>query len=276
MMQRGPNSRRDRRAQSTSTPLSTSDLRLTGPLGLLTNKKLFIIASIIFGAGIVFSLFFGILGLSGGSSSSNTPMQANEAPDVPGDNGTPTASGTPSVDATPVAIKRYTVAPALIIDPAKKYAATISTTKGDIVVDLYPDQAPLAVNSFVYLANDGYYNNTAFMELAKNKDGTPFTAQAGDPTRTGLGTPGYTVKKEPTSRPFVKGAVAMGGSSSDSNGGQFFFALSNEPALNGKYTIIGQVTQGQDVLDKLSLVDLTSGKATGSGDMIKSVTLTEK
>ena len=274
-MQRGPNSRRDRRAQSQSTPLSTSDLRLTGPLGLLTNKKLFIVASAVFGAGIVLSLFFGILGLSGGSKA-NTPMQANEAPDVPRDNGTPTASGTPAADATPAAIKRYTIAPAMIIDPSKKYAATINTTKGDIVIDLYPDQAPLAVNSFVYLANDGYYNNTPFMEVTKNKDGTPFTAQAGDPTRTGLGTPGYTVKKETTARPFVKGAVAMGGSSADSNGGQFFFALSNEPALNGKYTIIGQVTQGQDILDKLSLIDLTSGKAQGNGDTIKSVTLTEK
>jgi cyclophilin family peptidyl-prolyl cis-trans isomerase len=255
--------------------MSTSDLRLTGPLGILTNKKLFIIVSVIFGAGIVLSLFFGILGLTGGGSS-GAPMQANEAPDVPRENGTPTASGTPAVESTPAAIKRYTIAPVMIIDPAKKYQATISTTKGDVVIDLYPDQAPLAVNSFVYLANDGYYNNTPFMEVAKNKDGTPFTAQAGDPTRTGLGTPGYTVKKETTSRPFVKGAVAMGGSSSESNGGQFFFALSNEPALNGKYTIIGQVVQGQDIIDKLSLLDLTSGRAQGNGDTIKSVTLAEK
>jgi len=255
--------------------MSTSDLRLTGPLGLLTNKKLFIVASAVFGAGIVLSLFFGILGISSGGSSS-APMQANEAPDVARENGTPTASGTPSVDSTPAAIKRYTVAPLMLIDPAKKYSATLTTTKGDIVIDLYPDQAPQAVNSFVYLANDGYYNSTPFMQIAKNSDGTPFTAQAGDPTRTGLGTPGYTVKKEPTSRPFVKGAVGMGGSSSDSNGGQFFISLGNYPPLNGKYTIIGQVTQGQDILDKLSLLDLTSGKASGSGDTIKSITLTEK
>lgn len=257
--------------------MSTSDLRLSGPLGILTNKKLFIVVSIVFGVGIVLSLFFGILGLTGSGTSTSTPMQANEAPDVPRDTaGTPTASGTPAVEATPAAIKRYTAAPLMLIDPSKQYSATISTTRGDIVIDLYPDQAPLAVNSFVYLANDGYYNNTPFMELVKNSDGSPFTAQAGDPTRTGLGTPGYTVKKEPTSRPFVKGAVGMGGSSSDSNGGQFFISLGNYPALNGKYTIIGQVTQGQDVLDKLSLLDLTKGKATGTGDTIKSVTLTEK
>ena len=232
--------------------MSTSDLRLTGPLGLLTNKKLFIIASAIFGIGIMLSLFFGILRAGSGSSSSGKPMQANEAPDIPRDTtGTPTASTTPVAEPTPGTVKRYTVAPSLIIDPAKKYAATISTNKGDIVIDLYPDQAPQAVNSFVYLANDGYYNNTPFMQLVKNPDGTPFTAQAGDPTRTGLGTPGYTVKKEATSRPFVKGAVGMGGSSPDSNGGQFFISLGNYPALNGKYTIIGQVTQGQDLLDKL-------------------------
>jgi cyclophilin family peptidyl-prolyl cis-trans isomerase len=276
MMQRGPNSRRDRRAQSQQgAPLSTSDLKLTGPLGLLTNKKLFIVASAVFAGGIVLSLFFGILGLTGGGTS-GAPMQANEAPDVPRENGTPTASGTPTAESTPAAIKRYTVAPLMLIDPAKKYSATISTTKGDIVVDLYPDQAPLAVNSFVYLANDGYYNSTPFMQLAKNKDGGAFTAQAGDPTRTGLGTPGYTIKKETTSRPFAKGALVMGGSSADSNGGQFFFALSNEPALNGKYTVFGQVTSGQDVLDKLSLLDLTSGKAQGSGDTIRSIKLDEK
>jgi peptidylprolyl isomerase len=278
MMNRGPNSRRDRRAQSQQrAPMSTSDLRLTGPLGLLTNKKLFIIASAVFGIGIMLSLFFGILGLSGGGSSSGVPMQANEAPDVPRDTtGTPTAGGTPAAEPTPGTVKRYTIAPLMIIDPAKKYSATISTTKGDIVIDLFPDQAPQAVNSFVYLANDGYYNNTPFMQLVKNSDGTPFTAQAGDPTRTGLGTPGYTVKKESTSRPFVKGAVGMGGSSADSNGGQFFISLGNYPALNGKYTIIGQVTQGQDLLDKLTLLDVSGGKAAGSGDTIKSITLTEK
>src|SRR3954454_9917537 len=146
MMQRGPNSRRDRRLQSQQrAPMSTSDLRLTGPLGLLTNKKLFIVASAIFGVGIMLSLFFGILGLTGGGSSS-APMQANEAPDIPRDTtGTPTASTTPVVEPTPGTVKRYTIAPSLIIDPAKKYAATISTNKGDIVIDLYPDQAPQAV-----------------------------------------------------------------------------------------------------------------------------------
>src|SRR3954470_20152245 len=98
MMNRGPNSRRDRRLQSQQrAPMSTSDLRLTGPLGLLTNKKLFIVASAVFGIGILLSLFFGILGLRG-SNSSSTPMQANEAADVARENGTPTASGTPSVE----------------------------------------------------------------------------------------------------------------------------------------------------------------------------------
>jgi cyclophilin family peptidyl-prolyl cis-trans isomerase len=81
---------------------------------------------------------------------------------------------------------------------------------------------------------------------------------------------------ETTARPYVKGAVAMGGSSNDSNGGQFFIALSNEPALNGKYTIIGQVVQGQDIVDKLSLLDLTSGRAQGTGDTLKSIKLDEK
>jgi peptidylprolyl isomerase len=257
--------------------MSTTDLRLGGPLGLLTNRKLFIVASIIFAGGIVLSVFFGIIGLGTQTTSDGAPMQANEAADVPRDpGGTPTAGGTPAAEPTPGTIKRYTVAPLMLIDPAKRYTATLETTKGEIVIDLYPEQAPQAVNSFVYLANEGYYDNTPFMQVAKNKDGSPFTAQAGDPTRTGLGTPGYTIKKETTSRPFVEGAVAMGGSSSDSNGGQFFIALSDEPALNGKYTIFGQVVKGQDIVDKLSLVDVTSGKPQGSGDTIKSIKLEEK
>jgi peptidylprolyl isomerase len=276
MMQRGPNSRRDRRAQAQRSTLSTSDLHIGGPLGLLTNKKLFIIASVIFAGGIVLSVFFGIIGL-GTQAPDGGPMQANEAPDVPRDTtGTPTASGTPAAEPTPGTIKRYTIAPGIIVDPAKEYTATLETTKGNIVIALYPDQAPLATSSFVYLANAGYYDNTPFMQVAKNKDGSPFTAQAGDPTRTGLGTPGYTIKKESTARPFQRGAVAMGGASSDSNGGQFFIALSNEPALNGKYTIFGQVIQGQDIVDKLSLLDVTSGRPQGSGDTIKSIKLEEK
>jgi cyclophilin family peptidyl-prolyl cis-trans isomerase len=160
----------------------------------------------------------------------------------------------------------------MTIDPAKRYTATIKTSKGDIQVELYADQAPQAVNAFVFLARDGYYNGTPFMNLFP---GTQFSAQAGDPTRTGLGSPGFSVKKEQTDRPFEKGAVGMGGSSSESNGGQFFISLSSQPSLTGKYTIFGRITSGLDVLDRLSLLPIVNGRPNGSGDEIQSVTISE-
>ena len=91
-------------------------------------------------------------------------------------------------------------------------------------MELNPGAAPQAVNTFVFLAREGYYNGTPFMELVKGKDGSKFYAQAGDPTRTGLGTPGFSVPKETTSAGFDRGAVGMGGSSENSNSGQFFIS----------------------------------------------------
>jgi cyclophilin family peptidyl-prolyl cis-trans isomerase len=157
--------------------------------------------------------------------------------------------------------------------------STIKTSKGDIQVKLDPKDAPQTVNSFVFLAKDGYYNNTPFMELVKNQDGSKFVAQTGDPTcESGascqaLGTPGYSIAKETTNVPFDRGSVGMGGSSPTSNGGQFFISYGRYPALDGKYTIFGQVISGQEVLDKLSLLDLTQANP-GEADTIISISIT--
>jgi peptidyl-prolyl cis-trans isomerase B (cyclophilin B) len=216
---------------------------------------------------LVGSLFVGSIFTGLSNNNTDSPiMQANEAPDVPRDTNT---------DAPPasVATKRYTSAPAMSIDTSKSYLATIKTQKGDIQVELYPQQAPEAVNAFVFLARDGYYDGTPFMELVKNPDGSRFYAQAGDPTETGYGTPGFSIKKEQTSRPFAKGALGMGGSAENSNGGQFFISYGDYPALNGKYTIFGQVVSGLDVLERLSLLDVAN--KTGGADEIQSVTVTE-
>jgi cyclophilin family peptidyl-prolyl cis-trans isomerase len=151
--------------------------------------------------------------------------------------------------------------------------ATVKTAKGDIQIRLDPQAAPEAVNSFVFLAREGYYNNTPFMQLTTNPEGSKYTAQAGDPTRTGLGNPGYSIRKESTSTAFARGAVGMGGSSPTSNGGQFFISYGDYPALTGKYTIFGQVTGGLDVLDRLALLDVAS-RASG-GDTILSIEIRE-
>jgi cyclophilin family peptidyl-prolyl cis-trans isomerase len=272
-----PQSRRQRR-QATHGPevqLDKSQLHLPVVLRFLTNPKMFAVIGAVMAVALIGSLFVGSLftGIAPAGDSDVPVRQANELPDVPRDNvsGTPTSS-TP--DAAPTNIKRYTSAPAMSIDPSKQYTATIKTVKGDIQVQLYPDAAPEAVNAFVFLAQDGYYNGTPFMELVKSADGSRFYAQAGDPTRTGLGTPGFSIKKELTTRPFVRGALGMGGSAENSNGGQFFISYGDYPSLNGKYTIFGQVVSGLDVLDRLSLLDVSAG-GSSSSDIVQSVEITE-
>ena len=248
-----------------------TDLDLPGPLKLLGNRKLFIALAAFAGLAMVVSLFLGaIMGPSSGSN--DGPMQANEAPDVAQE----TAQAGTQVPSTPVpTVKRYTAPPAMTIDTSKKYTATINTTRGNIVVELDPSVAPQAVNSFVFLARDGYYNDTKFMELVKAPDGSKFYTQVGDPTNTGLGNPGYSVPKETTNLGFDRGAVGMGGTAENSNGGQFFISYGDYPALDGKYTVFGKVTSGLDVLDNLSLLNLTDRGNAGTGDKIVSVTITE-
>ena len=266
-----PRPRRVRRASVTDegARIDPYKVQLPGPLSILTNPKVFITIGLAMAGAIIFSLFpvFTSQPIDGDSPIS----QANELADVPRGQ----IDGTSVPAATPANIKRYPQAPAMTIDAAKSYVATITTPKGDIEIELYPDQAPEAVNAFVYLAQDGYYNGTPFMQLIKDTNGGKFYTQTGDPTRTGLGSPGFSIRKEQTSLPFARGAVGMGGSSANSNGGQFFISFGSYPALDGKYTIFGQVVGGLDILDSLSLLDLTTdGTATG-GDTIQSISITE-
>ena len=256
-------------------------LDLPGPLRVMTNPKVFVTMGIIFFLAIVGSLFAGAIGIGQNTnSSSDSPVaQANELPDVPRSMDTlPDGTSVPSAQSTAAPVKRYTTAPQLAIDTGKKYTATVKTSEGDITIELFPQQAPEAVNAFIFLAKDGYYNGTPFMELVKDQNGAKFYTQAGDPTETGLGSPGFSVKKEQTSLPFARGAVGMGGSSSTSNGGQFFISFGDYPALTGKYTIFGQVTGGLDVLDRLSLLDVSkrgTGSSSSGADEIVSVVISE-
>jgi peptidylprolyl isomerase len=267
--------RRERRS-NVGAPSSTSisDLDLPGPLRLLGNRKLFFALAALVAVAMVGSLLLSALGYGG--STGEGPMQANEAPDIPINQLTPDAesSVTPEATAEPV-VKRYDAPPEMAIDTAKTYTATIATPKGDIEIELYPEAAPQAVNAFVFLARDGYYDGTPFMELIKAEDGAKFYTQTGDPTATGLGTPGFSIPKEVTDEAFDRGAVGMGGTAGNSNGGQFFISFGDFPALDGKYTIFGQVTSGLDVLDSLSLLDLTSDGTRTPGDTIESITITE-
>ena len=169
--------------------------------------------------------------------------------------------------------EQYTSCPPQIIDPNKKYQATISTEKGDIVLELYPDIAPLAVNNFVYLAQEGWYDNITFHRVIPD-----FMAQAGDPSGTGLGGPGYEFANEtdPNITFDSAGIIAMANHGADTNGSQFFITYAEAPELNGNYTIFGHVISGMDVLENLTPRDPSQSGGLPPGDLIISITIEEK
>ncbi len=168
--------------------------------------------------------------------------------------------------------KQFTSCPAFNINPVKQYIATIHTEKGDIVIQLFPDKAPLAVNSFVFLARQGWFEGVTFHRVIPG-----FVAQAGDPSGTGKGNPGYFFNNEIGDLKFDKpGIVSMANSGPDTNGSQFFITFAPAPHLDGGYTIFGQVISGLDVAEKLTPRDPSQGITLAPGDKIISVNIEEK
>jgi len=169
--------------------------------------------------------------------------------------------------------RQYAACPPMVIDPAKRYVATIKTEKGDIVVELFADKTPLAVNNFVFLARNGWYNGITFHRVVPN-----FVAQTGDPSGTGYGGPGYAFKNEtlPDLLFDRAGLLGMANSGADSNGSQFFITFKPLPQLNGGYTIFGQVISGMDVAEKLSTRDTSESADLPPGDVILAIEIQEK
>jgi cyclophilin family peptidyl-prolyl cis-trans isomerase len=166
--------------------------------------------------------------------------------------------------------KQWDAAPAMQIDVNKRYTAHIQTEKGTIDLELLPQAAPITVNNFVFLARQGFYDGVTFHRVLAN-----FMAQAGDPTGTGSGGPGYFIPNENDAAVFDKaGVVAMANSGRDRNGSQFFITFSPQPGLNGDYTIFGQVTGGMDVVQAITLRDPDTNPPQ-PGDKIVTVTIDE-
>ncbi|HEX9019310.1 MAG TPA: peptidylprolyl isomerase [Anaerolineaceae bacterium] len=167
---------------------------------------------------------------------------------------------------------QFNYCPPTIIKQSKQYVATLHTVKGDIVIQLLPDKAPLAVNSFVFLAQQHWLDNVTFHRVLPD-----FVAQTGDPSGTGLGSPGYYFADEISDLKFDKaGMVGMANSGPGTNGSQFFITYAAAPSLDGKYTIFGQVIQGLDVAKKLSARDPSQSLGLPPGDKIFSVEIKEK
>ncbi|MDW8325975.1 MAG: peptidylprolyl isomerase [Anaerolineales bacterium] len=161
--------------------------------------------------------------------------------------------------------------PEMQIDPNKQYIATLDTEKGKIVIELLAKDAPITVNNFVFLARQGFYDGVTFHRVLKD-----FVAQAGDPTGTGMGGPGYFIPNENDNAEFDRpGLVAMANSGRDRNGSQFFITFKELPHLNGGYTIFGRVIRGMEVALALTLRD-PEQNPDFPGDRINSVTIEEK
>ena len=171
---------------------------------------------------------------------------------------------------------RYTTCPPMVIDPAKQYTATLKTDLGDIEIELFADKAPLTVNTFVFLAREGWFDNTIFHRVISG-----FVAQGGDPTGSGFGGPGYEYSNEISDLTFDEaGLVGMANSGADTNGSQFFITYDALPDLTGSYTIFGKVTKGMDIATQFVPRDASTAQQTGErlpeGTKILSVTISEK
>jgi len=188
----------------------------------------------------------GIVVLAGGGGSS--------------ENAAPKKAGCPNPDGSSPRVTKFTAAPPICIDSTRTYTAEIQTNKGTINAALDQRQAANAVNSFVFLARNHFFDGLKFHRVVSG-----FVLQGGDPEGTGAGGPGYQFADElPPAGQYKLGSLAMANSGPDTNGSQFFIISGDQGAsLEPKYSLFGQVTEGLDVvaaIDALGNPDDQAGK----------------
>lgn len=144
--------------------------------------------------------------------------------------------------------KQWKTPPTMQIDAKKSYVATMETNRGTMELELYPEFAPKTVNNFVFLSEQGFYDGISFHRVIND-----FMIQGGDPTGTGSGGPGYRFEDEVVGNPLKHetGVISMANAGPNTNGSQFFITHSPQPHLNGKHTVFGKVTEGQDVINAI-------------------------
>jgi len=179
--------------------------------------------------------------------------------------------------------KQWDKPPAMAIDPAKTYTATMETSLGTMKFELFGGEVPQTVNNFVFLAREGFYDGVTFHRIIKG-----FMIQGGDPTGTGTGGPGYTIPDEyPVTRPYTRGTLAMARTQQPNSAGSQFFICTGEACERlGEqpvYVIFGQLIEGDDVLSQLESVEVKQGNPIDpvpstpvDPPVIKRVTITEE
>jgi peptidyl-prolyl cis-trans isomerase B (cyclophilin B) len=156
--------------------------------------------------------------------------------------------------------KTYSAPPPITIDTSKQYVVTMKTERGNLVLELFAADAPKTVNNFVFLAREGFYDNTIFHRVIAG-----FVVQGGDPTGTGSGDPGYKFADEFSNRKHLTGTLSMANSGANTNGSQFFICYAPQPHLDGVHSVFGQLTSGMGVMLKIK-----------QGDKLIKVTIEEK
>lgn len=180
-----------------------------------------------------------------GSVSANEPV-ATETPENSSDPEEP--DGTEEVQDMQQPSLQWDQPPEMQLDDGADYRAVLKTTKGEVVINLLEGEAPVTVNNFVFLAEQGFYENVPFHRVISG-----FMVQTGDPTGTGAGGPGYRFDDEPVTRDYAPGTVAMANAGPNTNGSQFFIMhgdLSNR--MPKDYTIFGEVVEGFDVVEQIA------------------------
>ena len=169
--------------------------------------------------------------------------------------------------------RQFASCPPLTVQTNRQYLATLHTEKGDVVIQLYPDKAPITVNSFLFLARNGWYDNITFHHVVPD-----LFAQTGDPSGTGKGNPGYYIITEidPSLKFLGPGMVAMVNSGPDTSGSQFFITYGAASQYDGQYTIFGQVIRGMEVVEALTPRAPQPGVNTPPGDKLISITIEER
>ena len=207
---------------------------------------------------IALMVFMGCVLQAPDAGTGATPGQTEAASTDEMTSGTPAAEGTAEPAATPTIVSapqsgriQNSGPPAMTLESGADYFADFRTTQGNFRVQLLATQAPVTVNNFVFLAQQGFYNGLTFHRVIEN-----FMIQGGDPTGTGGGGPGYQFEDEivPGLVFDTPGKLAMANSGPGTNGSQFFITTVPADWLNGRHTIFGTVAQGQSVVDAISRV----------------------
>ena len=181
-----------------------------------------------------------------------------------------TSYETPPKELSSMSQMQWSNPPEMTIDSTKSYSATLQTENGDIILQLFANEAPFTVNNFVFLARQGYYDGVTFHRVIAG-----FMAQGGDPTGTGGGGPGYNFDDEVDNDLSFdrQGLLAMANAGPGTNGSQFFITYAPTPHLTGKHTIFGEVIQGMDVA--LAIPPRDPQRDNDPGVVIESISIVE-